>query len=134
MTLPELHEQQQREIEELKANRDKAWATLHKEHQEITAAFGNKENLPEDSRKRMDAQIASYHREWATDTGEHFQAIRAQHEKQREQLGGKPAPAKQAQEPKNDNDQLTERQIEMQKIIAQQQAIRRRNQERKRHR
>ncbi|QEC79338.1 hypothetical protein [Mucilaginibacter ginsenosidivorax] len=136
MTLPELYEQQQREIEQFKTIRDKAWADLRKEQEEIIGAFGSEDNLPEDIRKRMDNQMNSYLNTWSMEGGEHYEAIMKRHDEQRELMGVKSVPGKLQPKPetKNDSDQLTERQIELQKIIRQQQAIRARQQEQKRKR
>src|SRR5258708_5150887 len=91
MTLPELYEQQQRELEQYKALREQVWAKLYQEQQGVIGAFG-KDNLPEELQKRLDEQIFNHHKEWATNTGERYQHMQQHHEKQREALIGLPTP------------------------------------------
>ena len=136
MTLPELYEQQQRERDHFEALRQKHWDDLQKEQQQITGAFGSKENLPEDYRKRMDEQVKNYHQEWASETGQRHLELTAYHHDQRAAITGQPVNTQQKVQrgAKPDNERLSEKQAEMQKIIAQQQAIRKRQQEKKRHR
>ncbi|MGY4536268.1 asparagine synthetase A [Mucilaginibacter sp. UYNi724] len=137
MTLPELYEQQQIELENFKAMRDKAWQQLQKEQQEITAAFGSKENLPDDIGRRFEQQLNNYNEEWAMNDGHRHKELAHQHEQQRQQVSGHKSQSPII--PPNDNrkpdtDHLTEKQIELQKIIRQQQAIKARNLQKKRGR
>jgi hypothetical protein len=137
MNLPELYEQQERELEQFKALRDMAWVGLQKEQSEIAAAFGSKENLPEDLQNRFTEQIDNYNREWALETGERYQEIAHKHEKERQAISGKATPVKpksEAMEKKITDPLSDEKQKELQKIIRQQQAIRKRNEEKKRAR
>jgi len=136
MTLPELYEQQQRELEQFKVTRDKALGDLQKAQQATMTAFGGKEKLSEDISKRFDHQIENYHQEWALETGQRHLEITAHHQNQRAAITGQPVntQTKTRLEMKFDNDHVTDKQIEMQKIIAQQQAIRKRQQGKKRHR
>lgn len=136
MTLTELYERQQNEIEQFKALRDKIWSGLIEEQRHIAEAFGGEEKLPDDMRKRFDDQKATYNHEWAMETGQRFQEMRHLHEQQRENMTGIPVSAPHLSGSSNNAspDPLTDKQTEMQKIIAQQQAIRKRQQENKRKR
>jgi hypothetical protein len=136
MTLSELYEQQHREREQVNIMRDKIWADLQRQQEQIAQSFGGTHRLPDDMRKRFDAQITTYHDEWASETGQRYKEMQQLHEQQRESLTGiKPAKLKQPQtEQKPKADELGKKQDQLQKIIAQQQAIRKQQQERKRGR
>jgi phosphopantetheinyl transferase (holo-ACP synthase) len=137
MTLPELYEQQRKEWEHYQEQQLKAWQTLQKQHEAIAAAFGGKEHLSPSWQKQIDSQIANYHAEWANDSGQRHQEIVLKHEQQRVGLSGNPIPPVKQQAAivsPQANDNLSDRQEQLQKIIAQQQAIRKRQQEKKRGR
>ncbi|EHQ29799.1 hypothetical protein [Mucilaginibacter paludis] len=133
MDLTELFAKQQQEIEDFKKLRDATWSNLKKEHETLTAAFGGRANMPEEYRKRIDGQVADFSKEWSMQGGTRHNDIVEQHAKQREAITGKksetPAQAKQ-----QEKDMISEKQKDLQKIIAMQQAIRIKNEQKKRKR
>ena len=133
MNLAKLYEQQQEDIERFKAVRDKTWTDMQKNHAELSAAFGGKEKLPDEYRKRMDEQIKTYQKEWSMEGGERLDAIKEQHAKQREAITGKKSDTPE-QAKRQEKDMITEKQKELKKIIAMQQAIKKKNEEKKRKR
>ena len=132
MTLDELFRQQERDIKAYETVRDKTWLELRQRHVQITESFGG--YLPEDQQKVIDREIDDYKREWSMYTGETHRALVAKHKLQRENLLGKAAPLKHKSPQNQEINPLSERQENLKKIIAQQQAIRQRTQEKKRKR
>lgn len=133
MDLTELFAQQQKEMEHFKALRNETWSNLKKEHETLAESFGGRANMPEEYRKRMEDQDANFRKEWSMEDGTRHKDIIEHHAKQREAITGKksdtPAQAKQ-----QEKDMISEKQKELEKIIAMQQAIRKKNEERKRKR
>lgn len=133
MNLTELFAQQQKEIENFKTLRDETWSNLKNEHETLIEAFGGRATMPEEYRKRIDDQIANFSKEWSMEGGLRHNDIIDQHNKQREAITGKKNETL-GQPKQQETDMISEKQKKLEKIIAQQQAIRKKNEERKKSR
>jgi hypothetical protein len=131
MTLEELLDQQQRDIRDYEEASHKSWAALKDKHNQFATSFGGADKLPVDLRKQIDKEIEEYRKEWSMYTGYTHKAIIAKHNKQRELFRGVHSPKKEPS-PKEINPLNDNKQEKLQKIIAQQQAIRNRKPQQKR--
>src|SRR4051812_3526154 len=127
MTLEELHAKQRKDLEAYRVARDQSWQDMKKGHTQIIEAVGGITNVPDSVKQQMAKDELQYNKEWTMYVGERHQAMLDTHKKEREAITGKskykePSKAKEKKNPLSD-----QQQDKLTKIIAQQQAIRKRN-------
>ncbi len=124
MDLADLFKKHHEELKNFATLRDNIWAEMKERHNNLISAFGNFGNLPDYQQNQINREILNYHEEWALETGTRFKDIIAQHEKQRNNItGNKPEPKPQKEQPKAQNDNLSDKQAKLANLIKVQKAI-----------
>lgn len=125
MDLIDLYKKHQQNIEEFEALRQKVWDSLKEKQNRTIAAFGSRDNLPEDSRKQMDKELKDFHDDWANDTGKKYQDMVEQHKRQISEQTIKHENKDNSKQSQNRNQQENQQTKEQtkQKLISEQKAM-----------
>ncbi|MCX2495240.1 hypothetical protein OQX63_17250 [Pedobacter sp. PF22-3] len=71
--------------------RDKIWSDIKQRHDQVISAFRTKENLPESYSRQIDKELKDFSKDWAIPEGIRYKAMAIQHQKQFEDIAGKPS-------------------------------------------